>query len=304
MTDEQRDKMMAGVNLQPLTALLYGSTLSPKDSPDFNDYDMLGITRHDMTYYERYQAVKAYWGQQRKAGMIKKRAPYPDPSNVTTGCNCDGAGWYIQRTPAGLSEMKKCTCGIAGPSAFERSLNRELDILANRTFENFHLDRPYKETPGASVAMQQAMVTNAVNKARSFANAPSGWLYIHGTVGAGKSHLAAAVANVCGRLHRVIYRSMPAMLDTIRENSQMLDKLFDQISTADVVVLDDIGADGTPTEWAEARIFRLINDRVDKPTVFTSNVDVWDLPYHERIKDRLNASRRAWLNTTSMRGQL
>lgn len=304
MSDDQKDKMMAGANLKQVGVFLSASTLSPKGSPDFNDYDMLGITRHDMTYYERYQAVKTYWGQQRKAGMIKKRAPYPALTNITAGCNCDGAGWFIQRTPAGLSDLKKCTCGVAGPSVFERALNRELDILANRTFENFNVDRPYKDTPAASATMQHAMVTNAINKARSFATAPHGWLYIHGTIGAGKSHLAAAVANVCGRSHRVIYRSMPAMLDTIRENSQMLDKLFDQISSADVVILDDIGADGTPTDWAEARIFRLINDRVDKPTVFTSNVDVWDLPYHERIKDRLNASSRAWLNTTSMRGKI
>lgn len=256
-----------------------------------------------MTYFERYQAVKLYWGQQRAAGMIKKRAPYPAPAPMEPGCNCDGAGWYNQVSPAGLSNIKRCPCGIAGPSAFQRSINRELDILSNRTFDNFNINRPYKATATNSIVMQRAMVENAVNKARSYASSPAGWLYIHGTVGSGKSHLAAAVANHCNHM-RVIYRSMPAMLDTIRENSQALDKLFDQISRADLVIIDDIGADGTPTEWAEARIFRLINDRVDKPTVFTSNVDVYDLPYHERVKDRLNASRRAWLNTTSMRTML
>ena len=81
-----------------------------------------------------------------------------------------------------------------------------------------------------------------------------------------------------------------------------VDALLQQIADADLVIIDDIGADGEPTEWSEARIFRVINSRVDLPTVFTSNLDVHQLPYQERILDRLNASTRCWINASSMRG--
>jgi DNA replication protein DnaC len=263
---------------------------------------MLGITNPGMTYYERYQAVKSYWGEQKK--FKKKRVHQPPAPMKMGGCNCDGAGWFNLVMPSGHTTLTKCSCGAAGSSSFERMVNKELDILQFKTFDNFTVDRPYTEMKNASTVYQRSMVDIAVSKAKSFSASPNGWLYIHGAPGTGKSHLAAAIANENKARMRIIYRSMPAMLDMIRENQQQLDTMLGKIADAELVIIDDIGADGRPTEWAEGRIFRLINDRVDKATVFTSNYDVGELQYQERIIDRLNASRRSWLHTTSMRGKV
>jgi DNA replication protein DnaC len=251
-----------------------------------------------MTLQERMHAVAEYWKSQPRV----RRPPVHHDKPYSYECNCDGAGWFMLMIGDGRYQLTKCSCGVAGQSPQAQRLSRELDVLQNRTFENYHVDRVYVDLPDASASTQKTLVSIAYAKARKYADKPSGWLYIYGRPGTGKSHLAAAIANVNKNHMNVIYRSMPSLIDLIRENANQLDALSTQIADADLVIIDDIGADGRPTEWAEARIFTIINNRVDKPTVFTSNYDVADLPYSAHIIDRLNASRRCWINTTSMRG--
>ena len=250
-----------------------------------------------MTLQERMNAVAKYWASQPKI----KKPNYAPIQPLVDGCNCDGAGWFMKETTNGEFQMTKCDCGIAGESAMARNLSRELDVYSNRIFDNFLIDRQYIDIADVSAKTQRQMVEIAFRKAQQFAIQPKGWLYIHGKPGTGKSHLAAAIANHNKHRMNVIYRSMPTLIDLVRENANQLDGLMTQISDADLVIIDDIGADNKPTDWAEARIFTIFNGRVDKPTVFTSNYDVGELPYREHILDRLNASRRCWLNTTSKR---
>ena len=272
-----------------------------------NKYDEMGITHSAMSNRERYEAVKAYWGEhrkiyeeQRKTRTYNSRRADIAPTRRAHGkCDCDGAGWVVQN-----DQLVKCQCGVAGASPTQKRLNTELTILSNKTFDNFHINRTYTPLPQYSVETQKKMLTISLDRCIKFAENPTGALYIWGSPGTGKSHLAAAVANhVSAAGWNVVYRSMPAVLDTIRDGMHggNVDKILNDFATADLLVLDDIGADGAPTEWAEGRIFRLINDRVDKPTIYTSNFDVKDLPYQERIRDRLNAARRCWICTSSMR---
>lgn len=260
-------------------------------------YEIAGITNPSMTLQERMNAVAQYWKFQPKV----KRPNYTPVKPLIDGCNCDGAGWFMKQVNNNEFQLVKCDCGIAGESFEVRQLSKELDVLSNRIFDNFSINRPYIDLPDVNAKTQRKMVEIAFHKASQFAQQPKGWLYIHGKPGTGKSHLAAAIANHNKHRMTVIYRSMPTLMDLIRENSNQLDTFINQISDAQMVIIDDIGADNKPTDWAEARIFTLINCRVDKPTVFTSNYDVSELPYREHILDRLNASRRCWLNTTSMR---
>lgn len=256
-----------------------------------------------MTLYERYHAVKEYWNEQNQKRQNKSRKPrYPDILPMVNGqCNCDGSGWFMLVYPTGQSVLTKCQCGSAGQSPQEIELSRELDVLANRTFDTFTIDRPYVEQPTMTIKLQQDMVRIAMHKAYTYAEKPHGWLYIHGKPGTGKSHLAAAIANHNRHRMKIIYRSMPAMLDLMRENSFNLETLSKQITSADLLILDDIGAEGKPSDWTQTRVFTIINGRVDKPTVFTSNYDVQELQYGSHIIDRLNNSRRCWINASSMR---
>ncbi|HWO73596.1 MAG TPA: ATP-binding protein, partial [Dehalococcoidia bacterium] len=86
-----------------------------------------------------------------------------------------------------------------------------------------------------------------VRDARSFAEAPEGWLLIHGPSGAGKTHVAAAIANRCLELGRpALFVVVPDLLDHLRAaykpgSDLGYDTLLEQVRVAPVLILDDLG---------------------------------------------------------------
>jgi DNA replication protein DnaC len=278
-------------------------SMAPHNAQDHHpllltDLDKIGVTNPHMTSRERLDASSAYWRERYR--MIRAgRAPkgvIPQP--VGSCPQCADAGWYMRGR-----ELTKCECGYAGPSPAQKRLNRELDALSHKTFENFVLERAYRDAPERSAGFQRQMVGVTYRKATTWSQKPAGWLYVYGDPGCGKSHMAAAISNVLSASGwEVIYRSVPAMIDYMRDamKSGSLESVYDMIERADCVVFDDIGAE-SQTDWAQAVLFRLLDSRVDKPTVITSNLDVHEHKYHARILDRLGASTRAWIAATSYR---
>jgi len=80
--------------------------------------------------------------------------------------------------------------------------------------------------------------------AKAFAEDPEGWLLIHGSSGAGKTHVAAAIANRCiERGQAALFVVVPDLLDHLRSsynpNSEMAyDVLLEQVKAAPVLILD------------------------------------------------------------------
>ena len=109
-------------------------------------------------------------------------------------------------------------------------------------------------------------------------------LYLCGGVGVGKTHLAVAVMSELIRRRRVpsLFVTVPEFLDNLRgaynDPGRDLDEWMDAVKNADLLVLDDLGAE-KPTEWVRERIFVLVNHRYREqlPTVFTSNTGPKDL---------------------------
>ena len=65
-------------------------------------------------------------------------------------------------------------------------------------------------------------------------------------------------------------------------------KLLNDLTEVPVLVIDDFGVEQV-REWVAERFYHVINDRYvkRKATIFTSNMLVEDLPYDDRIKDRI-----------------
>lgn len=138
----------------------------------------------------------------------------------------------------------------------------------------------------------QQRFRQALAVARAYGEGPEGWLVLAGRSGAGKTHLAAAIANACiDRGRPVLFIVVPDLLDHLRaayrpDAEEPYDKLFDQVRNAPLLVLDDLGAQAA-TPWAAEKLFQIINHRFNAqlPTVFTTNTPLESMD--ERLRTRL-----------------
>jgi DNA replication protein DnaC len=126
-------------------------------------------------------------------------------------------------------------------------------------------------------APERENLRRALALARSYAETPTGWLVFTGKYGCGKTHLAAAIANyqvTAGRGLPLLV-VVPELLDHLRatfspNSPTTLDRLFEQVKNAPLLVLDDLGAESA-TPWAKEKLFQLLNHRyvTRLPTVMT-----------------------------------
>ncbi len=172
---------------------------------------------------------------------------------------------------------------------------RERSGLSKRmrgyTFANF---KPYVSP---SVARATEKVEKYLKNWEENREAGRG-LYFCGDVGTGKTHLAVAVMNEVMQRKRVpsLFITVPEFLDNLREAYMIpgrdLDEWMDAVKNADLLVLDDLGAE-KPNPWVRERLFVVVNHRYREalPTLFTSNIGPKDLASQlgERTASRIIA---------------
>ncbi|MEX2599468.1 MAG: ATP-binding protein [Dehalococcoidia bacterium] len=166
----------------------------------------------------------------------------------------------------------------------------EQELLRNMTFERFDPNGQARDREGRDT-LQGAMAT-----AQAFSRDPEGWLVLVGDSGCGKTHLAIAVANE--RLRQgseVFFAFVPDLLDHLRytfspESRVTYDVLFDQVKQAQLLILDDLGAE-SPTQWANEKLYQVIVHRHNArlPTIITTRA----IPTaaNDPIASRLNDPR-------------
>lgn len=119
-------------------------------------------------------------------------------------------------------------------------------------------------------------------------------LYIHGDVGAGKTHITYAIADHLGETLRTKFMNTTELIFDIKrdfDRSNYDKKRWDEQLTEfrGVLILDDIGAERI-TDYVAEVFYLIINKRYNEmlPIIFTSNLSLGELA--ERIGDR-TASR-------------
>jgi DNA replication protein DnaC len=159
------------------------------------------------------------------------------------------------------------------------------------TFANF---KPYFSPSAARAAEKVENYLKSWEENREFGRG----LYFCGGVGTGKTHLAVAVMNELMQRKRVpsLFVTVPEFLDNLREAYMIpgrdLDEWMDAVKNADLLVLDDLGAE-KPNPWVRERLFVVVNHRYREalPTLFTSNIGPRDLATQlgERTASRIIA---------------
>jgi DNA replication protein DnaC len=142
---------------------------------------------------------------------------------------------------------------------------------------------------------EKSSLRSAKSYVQRWAASPTGWLSLHGPYGVGKTHLAvAAAAEREDRGDEVFFATVADLLDYLRatfapDSPVSHDDLLDRIRTADVLVLDDMGAERS-TPFAEDKLFQIVGYRYEErlPTIITTSHQIEDIAAaRPRIASRL-----------------
>lgn len=159
-------------------------------------------------------------------------------------------------------------------------------------FESFNLE--YYHSPQTQIHKDNAL--KALMAAKEFVGRcmrePYGLgLLFTGTVGTGKTYLAAAIANaLMEKEFQVLFLVVPDLLDELRatydrrtETTEL--DLLDTARGIPILILDDLGAHNY-TEWTRNRLYSIVNYRLNQqlPTVITSNLSLQEM--EEFLGDR------------------
>lgn len=205
---------------------------------------------------------------------------------------CHGAGFFRRDVPVEHPDFGRaipCECKIRETQQASLDDLRQtsgLTHLPQMTFATFRAE-------GIGLPPDKRKnLREAYEAARAFAEAPRGWLLLKGGYGCGKTHLAAAIANVqLARGAPVLFVVVPDLLDHLRATFAptsriSYDERFENIKNAPLLILDDLGAQ-VATAWAQEKLFQLFNYRhnAQLPTVITTNRELEELD--PRVRSRL-----------------
>jgi DNA replication protein DnaC len=275
--------------------------------PDLLDTLRFAYDSTDTTFEERFEQIRnaellvlddfgtqnaTGWAQEKLFQIINYRYINKLPLVVTTNLALDE---IEARVRSRLQDPELVTTVRISSPDYRRPMDdtghselSSLDLLSNRTFANF-IDRHDDELkPDEVRSLEKAFKT-----ATSFAEKPRGWLVFTGPYGSGKTHLAAAIANYrAGLGDPPLFVMVPDLLDHLRaafspSSGTSYDRRFDEVRTAPLLILDDMGSQSA-TPWAKEKLYQLLNYRynAELPTIITVAVDMLK-DVDERIRTRM-----------------
>jgi len=276
--------------------------------PDLLDMMRFAYGSEDTTFEERFEEVRnasllilddfgtqnaTSWAQEKLFQILNYRYINKLPLVVTTNLTLEEIEPRIRSRL--MDPELVSTVRINAPD-YRRPMDdtghpelSSLDMMSGKTFGTFD-DRAGEGMPPEELKTLQ----RAIKAAHSFAERPKGWLIFMGSYGSGKTHLAAAIANYrAGLGDPPLFVMVPDLLDHLRAtfspaSNVSFDRRFDEIRTAPLLVLDDLGTQSM-TPWVREKLYQLFNYRynAELPTVITTSdtLDAMDARILSRLLD-------------------
>ena len=257
----------------------------------------------DIAYSELFEQVKSTpilvldglgshsttpWAEEKLGQIINHRYNAALPTVVTSAASLDELHPYLStrlRSP-GLSRVVEIELERERPDALLGGIDPQM--LERMSFETFDVRG---NNPNAA---QRASLEAAFTSASSFAESLDGWLIITGETGAGKTHLAVAIAGVQIKQGKsAMFAFVPDLMDYLRstfhpESPIRYDSLFEQIKNTPLLILDDFGKE-RKSDWAVEKLYQIVTHRhnLRLPMVITSIRELDDKgdPVNSRIRD-------------------
>jgi DNA replication protein DnaC len=259
--------------------------------PDLLDTLRFAYNNQDVTFEERFEQVRTAsmlimddfgtqsatpWAREKLFQILNYRYINELPLVVTTNLSFSEIEGRIRSR---LSDPDRVFYIEIKAPDYRRSTDDsgryELSSLrdhAGQTFSTFDM-REDEKLP----SVDQNTLDEAYRAALAYAEKPDGWLVLMGPYGSGKTHLAAAVANYQkGKGSPVMFVVVPDLLDHLRatfnpSSPVSYDRRFDDIRTAPLLVLDDLGTQAM-TPWVREKLYQIFNHRYNAalPTIITT----------------------------------
>ena len=277
--------------------------------PDLLDTLRFSYDSEDTSFEERFEQIRSAsllvlddfgtqnateWAQEKLFQIINFRYINRLPLVVTTNLALDQLEARIRsrlQDPELVSIVRMQAPDFRRPTDDSGQADiSSLDLHNKKTFGNFSLRKDEGMDP-----RDQRSLDEAIKKAHAFAEKPKGWLVFMGSYGCGKTHLAAAIANFrAGMGDPPLFIMLPDLLDHLRatfnpNSSVAYDRRFEQIRTANLLILDDVGTQSM-TPWVKEKLYQLFNHRynAELPTVITTADALAEMDPRivSRLKDR------------------
>lgn len=209
---------------------------------------------------------------------------------------CGDSGWRWVRDASGIPYCEECPCGIRKRTILENQLKfAELPNVFKDSNFNDLKSNVYLNVESRKVFSQAAQAVNYWFKNLPDMQEKGIGLYLFSNVkGSGKTKTVCSLANEIMKKYQkpVKFTTSLRILDEIKntwgakENAE--GKLIEDLSRTEILIIDDFGAD-SGKDWINERFYSIINGRyVDrKITIFTSNCQISELKYDERITNRI-----------------
>jgi DNA replication protein DnaC len=227
---------------------------------------------------------------------IARRGTLPDAPAPVICPRCKGAGYLRYDVPPEdprFGELIVCECTRAELAAKRHQIvldRSRLKNLRHLTFDNW--ERKYVAGKSPASTPDWAYDTALLYRENLSLN-DRPWLFLYGTVGTGKTRIAAAIGNYrVDRGEPAVFMVVPELLDYLRAayspNSEIgYDELFESLKNTPLLILDELGMESA-TPWAREKLYQLINHRYNcrLPTVITMNMEAE--PVDARLWSRIN----------------
>lgn len=219
---------------------------------------------------------------------------------ISTSCDyacpkCKGTGRVIYEVD-GIEYVKECDCGIWQKQIDESRMRfaNLPDAFADVTLKDIKTSVYSQERSKEMIRANAKVIQYWLDHLDEMLEKGMGLYFYSGAKGSGKTLMAAALVNeLKNRRVQVKFCTSMQIIEEIKntwdKNTDSTEnELLNQLSTTKVLVIDDFGTEQTK-DWISDRFYSIINNRYINRfvTIVTSNYSPTNLPYDERICNRI-----------------
>lgn len=210
---------------------------------------------------------------------------------------CNGTGWFSYIGEDGLFYAKECDCGMLETERENNKLKfaNIPEMYKNVSFKD--VSSRYFKNPDDKNSIKAASdgVKFWINNMDAMVEQGRGLYFWSQTKGSGKTMMMSALANELMNEHgkKVKFATSSDILDEIRssynkDSDTHESKLLSDLVTVEFLAIDDMGCEKV-TDWVSEKFYQIVNKRYlnKKVTFFTSNYEIKNLPYDDRIGNRI-----------------